>query len=121
MKLLLDMNITPKLTAFLKMYGIESVHWYNIGFPSAKDSEIIKYAYDHDYIVTTCDLDFSTILSITREIKPSVVQLRFQGLDLMKTASLIALALKQNKNNLEKGAIMTIDPYRARTRLLPLL
>ena len=66
--------------------GIESVHWYGIGTPNAKDTEIMAYAKEHDYVVLTCDLDFSAILSTTHGHKPSVVQLRTHGLTVRKVA-----------------------------------
>jgi len=120
MKLLLDMNISPKLMAFLKENGIESEHWFFIGAPDAQDTEIMAYARNNNCIIVTCDLDFSAILSVTHGFKPSIVQLRFQGFHLEQTAKLIASALAQNRTELETGAILTIDIKKARVRILPL-
>ena len=35
MKVLLDMNLPPKLAELLTDRGIESVHWFSIGAPNA--------------------------------------------------------------------------------------
>ena len=44
MKLLIDMNLSPNLVELFNDMGIESVHWYGIGAPDAKDIEIMEYA-----------------------------------------------------------------------------
>lgn len=76
MKLLLDMNLSPRWVAYLAGTGIESVHWSSVGPHSASDAEIMAYALKHDCVVLTQDLDFSSILAATRGTKPSVVQIR---------------------------------------------
>jgi len=120
MKILIDMNIPPWVADSLTEKGIEAKHWFYVGAPDAKDTEIMAYARNNDYIVLTCDLDFSTILSVTRDSKPSVVQIRIQGFRNDETIQLIANAFLQNADELKKGAILTIDTKKVRTRLLPL-
>ena len=44
MKVLLDMNLSPKLANLLIEKGIESVHWFYIGAPDAKVLNCIIYA-----------------------------------------------------------------------------
>jgi len=80
----------------------------------------MEYARNNNYIVLTADLDFGAILSATRGLKPSVVQIRIQDSDMEKTAGIIVSALAQNAEELEKGAILTIDIRKIRVRLLPL-
>jgi len=120
MRVLIDMNLSPILANMLTAMGIESVHWYGIGAPDAKDTEIMEYAKKHDYVVLTCDLDFSAILSATHGQKPSVVQMRTHGFPVEKVAELAGNSILQCSAELKKGAILTIDAKRARLRLLPL-
>jgi len=120
MKVLVDMNLPPRLADVLVEKGIGAIHWCTVGSHDAKDVEIVEYAYKNDYIILTCDLDFSTLLSISRDEKPSIVQIRVQCFQTDKLAALISAALMQNINEIEKGAILTIDAKRARLRLLPL-
>ena len=120
MKVLLDMNIPFKYAALLAERGVESLRWSDVGAPDAADAEIMAYARQHNFIVLTCDLDFSAILSTTHELKPSVVQIRASVLHAERTANLIAAALVQNTDDLQKGAILSIDLQKARLRLLPL-
>ena len=119
MKTLLDMNLPPRWAELLTKKGIESLHWHKIGAPDADDMEIMAYAYSNDYIVLTCDLDFSAILSATHGLKPSVVQIRamcFQE----ETVDLLADVLIQSASELEKGAILVVDFKKNRLRSLPL-
>ena len=120
MKILLDMNLPPKLADLLMIKGIETAHWFNIGAPDAKDIEIMEYARNNNFIVMTCDLDFSAILSATRGLKPSVIQIRTQGFNAEQIVGIIYSVLQQNTKELEKGAILTMDTKKARVRLLPL-
>ena len=120
MKVLLDMNIPFKYAAMLTQRGIETLCWPDVGAPNAKDEEIMTYARENNFIVLTCDLDFSTLLSITHDLKPSVVQVRASVLHAERVVDLVTSALLKNKDELEDGAIISIDLKRARLRLLPI-
>ena len=120
MKILVDMNLPPKIVELLTLCGIESQHWQDVGAFNAKDSELVAYACKNDYVILTCDLDFTALLAASRKQKPSIVQIRVQGFETDVLANMIALAVKQNLCALENGAILTIDAKRARMRLLPL-
>jgi predicted nuclease of predicted toxin-antitoxin system len=76
MKLLIDMNLSPRWVKTLTEAGIEACHWSSLGPANAPDAEIMSFARTHGYVVFTHDLDFSAILAATHEAKPSVVQIR---------------------------------------------
>jgi predicted nuclease of predicted toxin-antitoxin system len=120
-KLLIDMNLSPHWVSFLGAAGFEAIHWSSVGAANATDIEIMAYASAQDYVVLSHDLDFSAILAATNGAKPSVVQLRTENLrpDIIG-GSLIA-ALKQMSGELTAGALLTLDPGRARLKLLPLV
>ena len=65
-------------------------------------------------------IDFNTILSITHGSKPSIVQIRATSFRVKQIADLLACALIQYENELNIGAIMSVDLKKARIRLLPL-
>jgi uncharacterized protein (DUF433 family) len=65
MKLLIDMNLSPRWGLSLVNAGWQAKHWSEIGKVSASDSEILAYAAANDYVVLTHDLDFGSILAIT--------------------------------------------------------
>jgi predicted nuclease of predicted toxin-antitoxin system len=119
-KLLVDMNLSPRWVGLLTDAGIESVHWSAVGPANAPDSEIMAYAKAHDYVVLTHDLDFSAILATTHGEKPSVVQIRSEDVSPDVIGVQVRSALRQMAAELEEGALLTIDPNRTRLRVLPL-
>jgi predicted nuclease of predicted toxin-antitoxin system len=119
MKLLLDMNLSPRLISSLSEAGLESLHWSSVGPPDATDAAIMAFARDNDYVVLTYDLDFSAILAVNQGHKPSIVQIRSVNLSPEYLGPALIALLRQMTTELEKGAVMTIDLPKARLRLLP--
>ena len=62
MKLLIDMNLSPRWVDLLTEAGIETVHWTSVGPINAPDGEIMAFARSSGFIVLTHDLDFSAVL-----------------------------------------------------------
>jgi predicted nuclease of predicted toxin-antitoxin system len=119
MKLLVDMNLSPRWIAFLRDAGWEATHWSTVGKADATDSEIMAYAAENHYVVLTNDLDFAAILAASRQNKPSVAQIRAQDLSPNVIGSQIVAALRHVQAELEAGALLTIESDRTRLRVLP--
>jgi len=119
MKLLVDMNLSPRWVSWLTEAGFETAHWSTVGRSNASDAEIMAFARTHGYVVLTHDLDFSAILAATQGDKPSVVQLRAENVSPETIGSKVVLALSQMAEQLAEGALLTIDPDRTRLRILP--
>ena len=119
MKLLVDMNLSPRWIDLLVDAGIEAAHWSTLGENNAPDSEIMAYANANDYVVLTHDLDFSAILAATHGKKPSVVQIRAEDVSPDVIGLQVIAALRQMASELADGALLTVDPNRTRMRLLP--
>lgn len=120
MKLLVDMNLSPRWVMVLGDTGIEAAHWSTLGAKNAPDSEIMAYAKVNDYVVLTHDLDFGAILAATHGEKPSVVQIRAEDVSPDVIGTQVVAALRQMASELEEGALLTVDPNRTRVRVLPL-
>jgi predicted nuclease of predicted toxin-antitoxin system len=120
MKLLVDMNLSPRWVSLLTSAGIEAAHWSTIGATNAPDREIMAYALANDFVVLTHDLDFSAILAVTQGEKPSVVQLRADDVSPDAIGRQVLIALRQMETELHDGALISIDPNRTRLRVLPL-
>lgn len=120
MRLLVDMNLSPRWTGFLAGAGIEAAHWSALGAATAPDAEIMAFAKTHDYVVLTHDLDFSAILAATQGAKPSVVQIRSGDVSPDAVGPAVVDAVRQMADDLERGALLTVEPNRRRIRLLPL-
>ncbi len=119
MKFLLDMNLSPDWLAVFTAEGWDAVHWSAIGDHRATDEVIMKWARDHTHVIVTHDLDFSALLAATRAIGPSVIQVRAQNVLPDALRVVLVNAIRQFSPDLEGGALISIDPHRARARILP--
>lgn len=120
MKLLLDMNLAPRWVEPHSRGGHEAVHWAAVGNPTANDAELMDFAREHGFVVLTHDLDFGDILAATGGAAPSVVQIRGDDLTPERVAAHVLRVLEQCRDELAQGALVSIDLYRHRLRLLPL-
>jgi predicted nuclease of predicted toxin-antitoxin system len=120
MKFLVDMNLSPSWVGFLVEAGFEAVHWSSVGSGDASDAELMRWAAQHDHIVLTSDLGFGAILAATERRRPSVVQIRGGNLSPAVIGSVILSAIGRASAELQEGALLSVDPGRARLRLLPL-
>lgn len=114
------MNLAPAWVPFLQANGFEAIHWSSVGAPNAADEEIFRHALGGQLILLTQDLDFSAMLGLTGASGPSVVQLRSADVAPDVIGTRVLLALKRHERELQEGAIVSIDPFRARVRVLPL-
>lgn len=93
---------------------------FAIGDPAAIDRVIMSYAKTHGYIVFTNDLDFGTLLTISKSQLPSVIQVCNQDLLPDAIGDVVISALRQVQEQLKSGALVTIDHSRLRVRILPI-
>ena len=114
------MNLSPSWVDRLARYGFESVHWSTIGAATAPDVEILTWANEHAFVLITNDLDFSAILAASGGASPSVVQIRTQDLLSDDAVSIVAKALEAHREDIKRGALLSIDEGGTRVRILPL-
>ena len=120
MKLLLDMNLSPAWLAVLAAHGHDAVHWSEVGAADAPDTHIMAWAVSDGRVIITHNLDLTTLLALTGANGPSVVQLQTQDI-LPDTASdLLLRVLREFTEQLNAGAIVTVEEDRRRVRILPL-
>lgn len=120
MRLIVDMNLSPRWVRFLVDAGFDAEHWSKIGSPGASDGDIMDYARLNECVVLTHDLDFSAILATSHRDKPSVVQIRSEDVNPESVGHSLIDSLRQMAIELGEGALLTIEPGRSRLRLLPL-
>jgi predicted nuclease of predicted toxin-antitoxin system len=120
MKILIDMNLSPDWVNFLITAGHEAIHWSKIGSGSATDDELMTWAAEKGHVVLTADLDFGAILAATKGKGPSVVQVRNDILTPGAIGNAVISALRQARQELVDGALISVDASRARLRVLPL-
>ena len=120
MKLLVDMNLSPRWVTALQAAGVEARHWSTIGVSTAPDEDVLIWAAANGFVLLTHDLDFGAILAVSQATTPSVIQIRSDDLRPEALATRIAATLGQLAQALTDGALVTIEPARERVRILPL-
>ena len=120
LKLLIDMNLSPDWAITLQRHGWDATHWSAVGAPSASDREIMDWAAAHGYIVFTHDLDFGTMLALTRATGPSVIQIRAEDVLPSRLERAVVAALNQHDAELTTGALVVVDEQQNRVRILPI-
>ena len=115
------MNLSPSWVGYLVERGYSTVYWADVGDIGAPDLEIVEYARNNDCVILTNDLDFGTILSITKGSKPSVVQIRANDVRPDVIGEKVVLALTQAEKALDAGALVTVLPSRSKIKILPLI
>lgn len=114
------MNLSPEWQPLLQENGFEAVHWSSIGAYNAPDTEIMRWARDNRCVVFTHDLDFGILLAHSKDSKPSVIQVRSQDVSPEHLGPVIGRALRAHSEELEMGALLTIDESKSRVRILPI-
>jgi len=120
MKLLIDMNLSPRLADLLTDTGHQSIYWGTIGKPNAEDAEILIWVKKNEHVILTNDLDFGTILAATGLESPSVIQIRRRDVLPETIIPFILRAVEKFDAELSTGALLVVDERRYRVRLLPL-
>jgi predicted nuclease of predicted toxin-antitoxin system len=120
MRILIDMNLSPRWVRFFADHGIDATHWSSEGDMRAPDSELLQWARRNNCVVLTHDLDFGLLLSMTQEVGPSVIQVRTQDVTPEAIGSLMVTALEKHREALDKGALLSIQGQTSRVRVLPI-
>ena len=120
MKLLLDMNVSPRLAPLLVADGINASHWSDHGHAQALDQSIAKLAVEVGAIIVTHDLDFGALLVAAGARRPSVIQIRADNLSVDRLLDLLVVACRDFQAELAAGALITLDLDKTRIRTLPI-
>lgn len=121
MKLLLDQGLPRSSASILRNANIDTVHVGEIGMAMAEDWEILEQSRQEQRIVVTLDADFHALLALSGAKSPSVVRIRIEGLRGEGLAALIQRILTEWGEELEIGAVLSVDERRMRMRRLPLI
>ena len=102
MKLLLDANLSWRLTSVLAEYFGECTHVNKTELPKpAKDTEIWNYASANGYTIVTQDSDFLNLFE-TRGFPPKIILLRVGNMNI-KMSEQIILQAKSSIFDLENS------------------
>ncbi len=119
-KLVVDVGLPPAWVDVFAKHGWPTVHWSTVGDPRAKDSVVMAWAREHGHVVFTHDLDFGTLLALTRANGPSVIQVRTQDVLPNHLEEIVVNTVRMYESQLRDGALVTVDESRGKVRLLPI-
>jgi predicted nuclease of predicted toxin-antitoxin system len=120
-RFLLDEGLPRHAVVLLRADGIDAVHTTEVGASGLEDEAIIELARAQQATVVTLDDDFNALLALSGASSPSVVHLRIQGLKAEATAALVRKVLAHCADDLDAGAVVSVQPGRLRVRRLPVL
>jgi predicted nuclease of predicted toxin-antitoxin system len=75
-RLLLDENLSPQQTAFLREQGHDAVAVVDIGLSGQPDSRIREFAIEDNRVLLTLDADFANMLRFPPAGTPGVIRLK---------------------------------------------
>ena len=120
MRLLLDQGL-PRLAAqALRDAGVDAVHAGTCNLGRASDSEILAWARQNQRIIVTLDADFHALLALSGAAGPSVIRLRIEGLRAAPLAKLVQTILDRCRDDLAKGALVSVTEDHIRIHHLPI-
>ncbi len=120
MKLLADVKVSRRVVERLRVAGVEAVRVPEVMAARAADADIVAEAALRGAILVSHDQDFSAILAAGRAIGPSLVNLRVSTVDADRHGAVILAALAAAAEDLEAGAIVTVDDRGMRIHRLPI-
>ena len=120
MRFLIDNALSPLVAERLREAGHNAVHVRAYDLQAATDEVIVERAREEQRIAVSADTDFATILALRLARQPSFVLFR-RGTERRpeQQAALLLANLAAIEDDLERGAIVVIEPGRLRIRTLP--
>lgn len=122
MRLLVDANLSPRLTDHLSEAGHDVIHVRDRGLQGAEDDAVLDLADRESRVVISADTDFSGILARRRVRHPSFILIRRRaGRRTSELSPILVTTLNRTEPALTEGAIVVVEDTRIRVRRLPLL
>jgi len=121
MRLLLDQGLPRSSVAVLESAGISATHTSDLGLSHAADCAILEFARTNGFeVVVTLDADFHTAMALSGAMRPSVIRIRMEGVRAPALAMLLETVLARCGDDLQRGALVSVEERRIRVRLLPI-
>ncbi len=118
MRLLLDMNMSPKVAERLRAEGHDAVHPRELGLGRLPDHDVFAHAQTDQRIVVTFDLDFGEIVSLSAGA--GVVLLRLRSVRTAHVQQRVSAAMTDEAATLKAGVVVLAEDARIRVRTWPI-
>lgn len=120
-RLLADMNISPKTVKSLQQGGWDVIRVPEVLPPKASDRQILELARRLDRAVVTQDLDFSALLALGGHSRPSLVTVRLSMSNPETVTRRLLDVLPRIEHDLLDGRAVTVSDLSVRIRKLPII
>jgi predicted nuclease of predicted toxin-antitoxin system len=120
MKFLADMGISLRTVNWLGECGYDVFHLRDRGLQKLPDDKILNLARQEKRVILTVDLDFAQLLAISRKSLPSVIIFRLGNENYAEINQRLTQVLNNCQNDLETGAIVSVNNDAFRVRKLPI-
>lgn len=119
MKLLCDVNVSPLVVEQLRRRGYDAIRVTEFVDARTQDEAIVALAVEQQAVLVSRDQDFSQLVALSGATQPSLINVRVTAVSPLRIAQLIALILEQSEQDVQEGAIVTIDDHGIRVHRLP--
>jgi predicted nuclease of predicted toxin-antitoxin system len=120
MRFLADMGISQEVVTWLRKQGHEATHLRDEGLQRLENGAIFIKAIHETRIILTWDLDFTEIVALSGRTQVSAVVFRLMNTRSAHVIERLKRVLLESAQDLEEGAIISVEEGRHRVRLLPL-
>ena len=120
MRFLADMGISQRVVTWLQAQGHDATHLRDEGLQRLENGDIFTKALRESRIILTWDLDFTEILALSKTGTISAVVFRLMNTRSDHVIERLERVLSESAQDLEDGAIISVEEGRHRVRLLPL-
>jgi predicted nuclease of predicted toxin-antitoxin system len=120
MRFLADMGVSQRVVTWLQEQGHDATHLRDEGLQRLENGDIFTKAFRESRIILTWDLDFAEILALSGSNIVSAVVFRLVNTRSTHVIERLERVLLESAQDLENGAIISVEEGRHRVRLLPI-
>ena len=114
------MGVSQRVVTWLREQGHDATHLRDEGLHTLENGGIFAKGFRESRIILTWDLDFTEIVALSKTGVVSAVVFRLMNTRSDHVITRLARVLLASAQDLDEGAIISVEEGRHRVRLLPL-